>query len=111
MNRLANIGGNGRLKRRLVYHLFLGVACLGLTFLFMHLFPKRDLVYRLSIGTAYPALLLTSAALLLVPFHVLLRIPNPFSLDLLRDVVIWSGIAVVVSAAVGLNVHLLGRLW
>ena len=33
-----------------------GVACLGLTFLFMHLFPKRDLVSRLSIGTAYPAL-------------------------------------------------------
>src|SRR5947207_9945655 len=84
MNRLANIGGNGRLKRRLVYHLFLGVAFLGLTFLFMHLFPKRDLVSRLSIGTAYPALLLTAAALLLGPCHVLWRKPNPVSLDL-RD--------------------------
>ncbi len=111
MNRLANIGGNGRLKRRLVYHLFLGVACLGLTFLFMHLFPKRDLVSRLSIGTAYPALLLTAAALLLGPCHVLWRKPNPVSFDLRRNVGIWAGIAALAHTAVGLNVHLRGRMW
>src|SRR5438067_5461512 len=77
----------------------------------MHLFPKRDLVSRLSIGTAYPALLLTAAALLLGPCHVLWRKPNPVSFDLRRNVGIWAGIAALAHTAVGLNVHLRGRMW
>ena len=111
MNQLANAGGNVRLKRRLVYHFLIGGMSVSLTFLFMHLFPKRDLISRLSIGTAYPALLLTAAALLIGPFYVLWRKPNPISFDLRRDLAIWAGIAALAHTAAGLNVHLRGRMW
>ena len=77
----------------------------------MYLFPKRDFISQVSIGTAYPALFLTAAALLLGPFNVLLRKPNPVSFDLRRDLGIWAGILALAHTAVGLNVHLRGRMW
>jgi len=75
------------------------------------LFPKRDFISRVSIATAYPALFLTSAALLLGPFNVLWRKPNPVSFDLRRDLGIWAGISALAHTAVGLNVHLRGKMW
>lgn len=102
---------NPRLTRRLLHHTFIGGASLALTLLFMHLFPQRDLISRLSIGTAYPALLLTAAALLLGPINVLWRKPNPVSFDLRRDLGIWAGIAALAHTGVGLNVHLRGKMW
>src|ERR1700730_6982542 len=100
-----------RLRRRLPHHILIGAVSAALTVIFMHLFPKRDLISRLSIGMAYPALFLTAAALLLGPFHVLLRKPNPVSFDLRRDLGIWAGILALAHTAVGLNVHLRGRMW
>jgi methionine sulfoxide reductase heme-binding subunit len=100
-----------RLTRRVLHHVLIAVASVILTFLFMHLFPKRDLISRLSIGTAYPALFLTAAALLLGPVNVLWRKPNPVSFDLRRDLGIWAGIAALAHTAVGLNVHLRGKMW
>jgi sulfoxide reductase heme-binding subunit YedZ len=83
----------------------------ALTILFMHFFQKRDFISRASIGTAYPAMFLTAAALLLGPLNVLWRKPNPVSFDLRRDLGIWAGISALVHTAVGLNVHLRGRMW
>jgi sulfoxide reductase heme-binding subunit YedZ len=100
-----------RLRRRLVHHVVIGVGGVALAVLFMYWFPKRDLVSRLSIGTAYAALVLTVVTLLLGPFRVLWRKPNPVSFDLRRDMGIWSGISGLVHTAVGLNGHLRGRMW
>ncbi|HLZ91170.1 MAG TPA: hypothetical protein VKQ28_05600 [Candidatus Acidoferrum sp.] len=102
---------NTRLRRRLLYHLLVGIGSVALTLVFMQLFPKRDLISRISIGTAYPALFLSAAALLLGPLNVLRRKPNPVSFDLRRDVGIWAGILALAHTAVGLNVHLRGRMW
>src|SRR5438094_4435735 len=102
---------NNRLRRRLFHHILIGVGSVALTVIFMHFFPKRDLISQLSIGTAYPALFLTAAALLLGPLNVLCQKPNPVSFDLRRDLGIWAGICVLVHTAVGLNVHLRGRMW
>ena len=102
---------NNRLRRRLLQHVLLGVGSVVLTLIFMHLFPKRDFISRVSIGTAYPALFLTAAALLLGPLNVLWRKPNPVSFDLRRDLGIWAGIFALVHTAAGLNVHLRGRMW
>jgi len=100
-----------RRRQRLAYHILLSVGCVGLTVLFMRLFPDRDLVSGLSIGTAYAALFLTTATLLLGPFNVLRNKANPVSFDLRRDFGIWAGIAALVHTAVGLNVHLRGKMW
>ena len=102
---------NNRLRRRFLYHVLIGIGSVALTFVFMRLFPKRDLISEVSIGTAYPALFLTAAALLLGPLNVLWRKPNPVSFDLRRDVGIWAGILALVHTAVGLNVHLRGKMW
>jgi sulfoxide reductase heme-binding subunit YedZ len=102
---------NTRLRRRLLHHIVIGAGSVALTVVFMHLFAKRDFLSRASIGTAYPALFLTAAALLLGPLNVLLRKPNPISFDLRRDLGIWAGISALAHTAVGLNVHLRGKMW
>jgi sulfoxide reductase heme-binding subunit YedZ len=94
-----------------VHHVLIGVGTVGLTIIFMRLFPKRDFISQLSIGTAYPALFLTAAAMLLGPFNVLWKKPNPVSFDLRRDLGIWAGITALLHTLVGLNVHLRGRMW
>lgn len=66
---------------------------------------------RASFATAYPALILLVATLLIGPLNVLLRRRNPVSVDLRRDVGIWAGILAVAHTAIGQNVHLRGRPW
>src|SRR5258708_27467939 len=100
-----------RLQRRLLHHILIGAGSVGLIILFMHLFSKRDLISQVSIATAYSALFLTAATLLLGPFKVLRRKPNPISTDLRRDLGIWAGISALLHTAVGLNVHLRGKMW
>jgi sulfoxide reductase heme-binding subunit YedZ len=72
---------------------------------------RRDLISHLSIATAYPALFLTAAAILLGPWNVLRGRPYPVSFDLRRDLGIWAGVMALVHTGIGLNVHLRGRLW
>lgn len=93
-------------------HLCIAIATLACTALFWKLFSVRhDLVSHLSIATAYPALFLTAAAVLLGPWNVLRGRANPVSFDLRRDLGIWAGIMALVHTAIGLNVHLRGRPW
>ena len=66
---------------------------------------------RASFATAYPALILLVATLLIGPVNVLLRRRNPVSVDLRRDVGIWAGILAAAHTAIGQNVHLRGRPW
>jgi sulfoxide reductase heme-binding subunit YedZ len=73
--------------------------------------PYPDVISRASFATAYPALALLAATLLVGPWNVLRRRANPVSSDLRRDIGIWAGILGVVHAAVGQCVHLRGRPW
>jgi len=52
-------------------------------------------VTRQSIATAYAALFLTAAAVLLGPWNMLLHRANSISFDLRRDIGIWAGIMAV----------------
>lgn len=98
--------------RRTARHVILVVATLACGALFWKLFAVRsDLISHLSIATAYPALFLVTAALILGPWNALCGRPNPISFDLRRDVGIWAGIVAIVHTMVGLNVHLRGRPW
>ena len=70
-----------------------------------------DVLSRASFATAYPALVLLAATLLIGPWNLLRRRPNPVSSDLRRDLGIWAGILGIVHTAVGQCVHLRGRPW
>lgn len=73
--------------------------------------PYKDILSRASFATAYPALALLAATLLIGPRNLLRRKANPVSSDLRRDVGIWAGILGIVHAGVGQFVHLRGRPW
>lgn len=71
----------------------------------------RDLRERVSTATAYVALVLLAITLSFGPFNVLRGRANPLSFNLRRDFGIWSAIVGVVHAAIGLTVHLRGRMY
>ena len=101
-----------RLRLRLLkHHLPLGViAAISAAALYVTR-PYSDVISKASFATAYPALALLAATLLIGPLNLLRRRPNPVSSDLRRDVGIWAGILGVLHAAVGQCVHLRGRPW
>jgi methionine sulfoxide reductase heme-binding subunit len=102
---------NGYWRQRVTRHIMIGATNLLLGAAVWFLFWRSDLISRLSIASAYSALFGTVAALLLGPWNVLRRRPNPISFDLRRDLGIWAGIMAVLHAVIGLNVHLRGRPW
>jgi sulfoxide reductase heme-binding subunit YedZ len=90
----------------------LAVTTLACTAVFWRFFSeRRDLISHISIATAYPALFLTATAVFLGPWNVLRGRANPVSFDLRRDIGIWAGMMALVHTAIGLNVHLRGRMW
>ena len=108
----SRIGRKGRLPSRLLRHhlpllllAFASVAALYSTR------PYPDVISRASFATAYPALALLAATLLVGPWNVLRRKANPVSSDLRRDLGIWAGILGILHVAVGQFVHLRGRPW
>ncbi|MGE5053617.1 MAG: ferric reductase-like transmembrane domain-containing protein [Acidobacteriota bacterium] len=99
-------------QRRIVTHFTIAVGTFACTAAFWKLFSvRRDLIGHISIATAYPALFLTAVAVVLGPWNVLWRRANPLSFDLRRDIGIWAGSMALLHTAVGLNVHLRGRMW
>jgi sulfoxide reductase heme-binding subunit YedZ len=101
-----------RLPSRLLRHhlplLFLCLVSVAALY-FTRSYP--DVISRASFATAYPALALLAATLLVGPWNVLRRRANPVSSDLRRDMGIWAGILGLVHAVVGQFVHLRGRPW
>jgi len=73
--------------------------------------PCKDFITRASFATAYPALVLLAATLLIGPWNWLRNRPNPVSSDLRRDLGIWAGALSVVHTVIGQCVHLRGRPW
>ncbi len=101
-----------RLRQRLTnHHLPLFLASLITIAVLYATRPYRDVVSRASFATAYAALALLVATLLLGPWKVLRSRRNPVSDDLRRDVGIWAGLVGVLHSVVGQCVHLRGRPW
>jgi methionine sulfoxide reductase heme-binding subunit len=73
--------------------------------------PYPDVLSRLSFATAYPALALLTASLLVGPWTLLRKRRIAVSNDLRRALGIWAGVLGVIHAAVGQCVHLRGRPW
>ena len=99
------------LRRLLLHHLVLfALATISVGAIFITR-PYRDVWMKASFATAYPALFLLLATLVLGPFNILTGRRNPVSSDVRRDIGIWAGILGILHTAVGQNVHLRGRPW
>lgn len=99
-----------RRRRRLSRHLLIvgGSALGGGCLAWVLPGPLRE---RVSLASAYVALTLLAITLSLGPLNVLRGRPNPVSFDRRRDFGIWTAIVGVLHTAIGLTVHLKGRMW
>ncbi len=101
-----------RLSRRLSqHHLPIGLATLASGYLLYVTRSFPDVLTRLSFSSAYPALVLLAATLLIGPLKVLAGDRLAVSMDFRRDIGIWTGIAGLFHVVVGQCVHLRGRPW
>lgn len=98
------------IRRSTRHFALLGVAT-GITWVAYATTPPPDLRHRLSMATAYAGLAFLAFSLCIGPWNVLARRPNPTSFDLRRDIGIWAGVLALVHTAIGLTVHLRGRMW
>lgn len=101
----------GYWSRRLLRHGLLAAGAVAVTAVLFALQHQPRPVVRLSMGTAYAALLLLGASLVIGPLQVLRGGPNPVSTDLRRDVGIWAAIFALLHTIFGLQVHMGGRFW
>ena len=97
-----------RRSRRHSFLAAVAVAIVGIAYIAT---PPPDVRHRLSMATAYAGLIFLTASLCFGPWNILRRLPNPISFDLRRDVGIWTGILAILHTAIGLTVHLRGRMW
>ena len=97
--------------RRFKRHVTLAAGAITIIWLAYAATPPPDVRHRLSMATAYAGLIFLAASLWLGPWNVLRQRPNPVSSDLRRDIGIWTGILAIVHTAIGLTVHLRGRMW
>ena len=101
-----------RLSRRLSrHHLPVGLAALACGYLLYETRSFPDVLTRLSFSSAYPALALLTATLLIGPLKILGGERLAVSIDFRRDIGIWAGIVGLFHVVVGQCVHLRGRPW
>ena len=102
---------NRLLKRIYTHHvpLFLIASASGAALYVTR--PYKDVITKLSFASAYPALALLVATLLVGPWYTLRGQVTPVSSDLRRDIGIWAGIVGLFHSVIGQNVHLRGRPW
>lgn len=91
--------------------MILAAGAIAITFSAYAATPPPDIRHRLSMATAYAGVIFLTVSLWIGPWNVLRHRPNPTSFDLRRDVGIWTGILAIVHTAIGLTVHLRGRMW
>lgn len=101
-----------RLARRLwQHHLPLGAAALASGVLLYATRDYPDVITRLSFSSAWPALILLAATLVIGPWRALRGKPYQVSQDLRRDVGIWAGLTGLFHTGIGQCVHMRGRPW
>lgn len=95
------------LRRLLFHHAVLALASAALIVAIYVLIRSDQIMFRLSMATAYVGLLLIVVTLLIGPIRVLRKRPPPVgSNDLRRDIGIWAALVSFVHVIVGLQVHL-----
>jgi sulfoxide reductase heme-binding subunit YedZ len=96
---------NPRIRRRLVvHHLALAVIAVDLILAFFFFVPASSSHFRMSLATAYVGLLFLAATLAIGPLNLLLRMRNPVSSDLRRDIGIWSALLGLLHVLVSLPI-------
>ncbi|NUQ28778.1 MAG: hypothetical protein HOQ35_09715 [Acidobacteriaceae bacterium] len=105
------MGGTAYWVNRTKRHSLLAMSAIVITAGAYLATPPPDFRHRLSMATAYASLVFFVASLWLGPWNVLRRRPNPVSFDLRRDIGIWAALLALIHTAVGLTVHLRGRMW
>jgi sulfoxide reductase heme-binding subunit YedZ len=101
-----------RLSRRLArHHLPIGLATLASAVLLYTTRSYPDVITRLSFASAYPALVLLAATLVIAPLKLLAGDRLAISFDFRRDIGIWAGILGLLHVGIGQCVHLRGRPW
>ncbi|MES2472268.1 MAG: hypothetical protein V4601_05450 [Pseudomonadota bacterium] len=99
------------LERLWRHHLPIGLVTIAAGAALYVTRPYPDVISRLSFSSAYPALFLVAATLLVGPWKLLARSRPAVSLDLRRDLGIWAGMASLFHAVIGNCEHLRGRPW
>lgn len=100
-----------RRARRVRNHVALGAASLAGVWAVFSLIDSNDTVFRVSMATAYVALVLFIITLGFGPYAALRGRRYPVSADLRRDFGIWSALVAIAHVVVGLQVHLRGKMW
>jgi sulfoxide reductase heme-binding subunit YedZ len=101
-----------RFRTRLLrHHLPLALTMAVSTAAFYVSIDSPDAIFKLSLSSAYPAMALLAATLIVGAWRVVRGRVNPLSDDLTRDVGIWAATLTLVHVAFGLNVHMRGRMW
>lgn len=101
-----------RTKTRVLWHhLPLFIFSLGLILLIFSLTKSEDDIFRMSLSTAYTAMVLLAATLAISPLHKILDLSNPVSTDFRRDLGFWGAIVSLAHVFYGLQVHMRGRMW
>lgn len=70
-----------------------------------------DVLFRLSMSTAYVGLALLAITLMTGALHVIRKRPNPVSSDLTRDIGIWAGLVSLAHVVFGFQRHFAGKIW
>jgi len=98
-------------RQRVLRHLFLAIAALCLGTGIYALLPHPDVRHRISLASAYVAIIYLVISLAVGPYRLWQKLHNPTSFDLRRDIGIWVGLLATLHTVVGLTVHLRGRMW
>ena len=72
---------------------------------------SKDVIFRVSMATAYVGLTLLAVTLVIGPLVRMFSRSHPVSTDLRRDLGFWSAIVSFAHVVFGLQVHLRGRMW
>jgi sulfoxide reductase heme-binding subunit YedZ len=88
----------------------IAAGSVALTLLITVVEPRQTRVEELSLATAYVAIVLLAVSLSLGPLNLLRRKHNPVHNAVRRDFGIAAGIGALIHTALGLQVHMGGRL-
>jgi DMSO/TMAO reductase YedYZ heme-binding membrane subunit len=96
--------------KRPVRHAVLGFAGCVAAAIVAGIFRDHGWAFRISMGTAYAALIFLTVTLSLGPWYALSEQRRPVSTHLRRDIAIWSALFALAHIAAGLQVHFGGRM-